>query len=601
VTESRLVVEDLEVRIAGTGVAVIDEVSFGLEAGEVLGLVGESGSGKTTVGLALLAHARRGLQIAGGRVRLDGQDLLDMDARSIERIRGRDVSYVAQDPATALNPALTIGSQLREILRRHTGLRRHEQAKRIAEMLDEVRLTEHAATLQRYPHELSGGQLQRVSLAMAFACRPRVIVFDEPTTGLDVTTQRHVLNTISELCEQRGVAGVYVSHDLAVVAEIANQVAIMYAGRIVEQGGARPVFDHPAHPYTRRLLEAVPSVDQRHRLHGVPGHPPRPGQRPAGCSFAPRCDFAVAACLTQPPPPRVLTPARSVRCVRAEQVIARAKSETFELVGERAMKDAATPAISVSGVSAAYGDRPVLKDVSFSIDDGECVAIVGESGSGKTTIARCIVGLHGSWSGEIALQGTALAQRVTQRTLPQLQAMQYVFQNPYASLNPRRTIRQLVEQPLRRLSSVPRSDVDGRVTAAFEAAALPLSFLDRYPGELSGGERQRVAIARSLVVEPRVLICDEVTSALDVSVQASVVELLRELQSIRGVAILFITHDLPLVGSIAQRTIVLNQGEVVEQGATEDLLAHPQHPYTIELLTDAPRLTQRGTAAETVT
>ena len=582
----RLQVSDLEIRLGASGPDVVREVSFAVPAGQVLGLVGESGSGKTTVALALLGHARRGLRITSGQVRLDGVDLLRLSPADLRAARGAKVSYVPQDPSAALNPTLKVGTQLREALRVHAGAV-DDPAARVAEVMQEARLDATPEMLNRYPHQLSGGQQQRITLAMAFACRPSLIVLDEPTTGLDVSTQRHVLDTVRSLCRSYGVAAVYVSHDLAVVSGLVSQVAVMYAGRIVETGPTAPLFREPVHPYTRGLIGAVPSPERSEVLTGIDGQQPRPGRRGAGCSFAPRCHHVIDDCRTEDPEP-VAIDGRVVRCIRAFDIRADQAGRPAAGVGSPA--PAGAPALSVRGVSARYGSTPVLFDVGLEVPSQACVAVVGESGSGKTTLARCVAGLHSNWTGEISFQGESLPHGARHRSKDVLQRVQYIFQNPYTSLNPRKTVGQIVAQQLEQVGDLGFRERSGRVAQVLDDVSLGQDFLTRYPDQLSGGERQRVAIARALVVEPDLLICDEVTSALDVSVQAIIVELLRRIQRERQLAMIFITHNLALVRSIAQSAVVLCDGAVAESGPVEQILTHPANAYTIRLIEDVPKL-----------
>ncbi len=592
--ELRLVVEDLQVLRAPSrgreAVDVVDEISFRVQPGQVLGLVGESGSGKTTMALALLGHVRRGLVIGDGKVLVDGEDILRLPPGDLQRLRGRQIAYVPQDPSSALNPTLKVGTQLREVLDSYEGGPKARE-ERLDQMLAEVGLSTVPGLLDSYPHQLSGGQQQRVGLAMAFACRPQLIVLDEPTTGLDVTTQRRVLETIRGLCRSYQVAAVYISHDLAVVAEIADHVAVLYAGRVAEVGLAREVFTAPAHPYTRGLLRAVPSLDDAHMLMGLSGQPPRPGNRPPGCFFQPRCEFAVADCERgQPPMIEVSPTGHSARCLRALEVAALA--DTASGAPARPASPPATALLlDVRDLSATYGRKTVLHDIAFAVPGQQCVAVVGMSGSGKTTLARCLVGLHPTWGGDVTFAGQPLSRGIRRRSDEQLRRIQYVSQNPYASLNPRRTVGQIVEQPLDHFEKLPAGERYERVVAALTAAALRESFVDYYPDQLSGGERQRVAIARALILEPDLLVCDEVTSALDVSVQASVVELLRTLQAERGLSLIFITHNLPLVRSIADQVVVMNAGKICERGPVEQVLEDPQDPYTVQLMADVPKMT----------
>ncbi|HEX4657918.1 MAG TPA: ABC transporter ATP-binding protein [Streptosporangiaceae bacterium] len=582
----RLKVTDLEVRLGRSGPDVVSEISFAVRAGEVLGLVGESGSGKTTVALALLGHARRGLRITSGQVLLDGKDLLALSPGDLRAARGARVSYVPHDPSSALNPTLRVGTQVREALRVHAGVI-DNPSERVVEVMRETYLDATPEMMRRYPHQLSGGQQQRIALAMAFACRPSLIVLDEPTTGLDVSTQRHVLDTVRSMCRSYAVAAVYVSHDLAVVSGLVSDVAVMYAGRIVEIGSTARLFREPVHPYTRGLLEAVPSPERAEVLTGIDGQQPRPGRRGAGCSFASRCGYTIDDCRTEAPEPVVIA-GRSVRCLRAWDI----QASRPERPAVAACPPATTtaPTLSVRGVSASYGSTPVLSDIWLDVPPRACVAVVGESGSGKTTLARCVSGLHSNWTGEIVFQGTPLARGARQRGKDVLQRVQYIFQNPYTSLNPRKTVGQIVDQQLDQFLDLSSRDRAARVIQVLEDVSLGQDFLSRYPDQLSGGERQRVAIARALVVEPDLLICDEVTSSLDVSVQAIIVELLRRIQQERQLAMIFITHNLALVRSIAQSAVVLCDGAVAESGPVEQVLERPANPYTIRLMEDVPKL-----------
>jgi peptide/nickel transport system ATP-binding protein len=588
----RLAVENLRIVMPASRrrpeADVVDQVSFTVQPGHVLGLVGESGSGKTTVALALLGLVKRGLAIGGGKVLVDGRDILALSEHELQKLRGRTVAYVPQDPGSALNPVLKVGTQLREVFAIHGS-----DADRLTQVMAEAGLEDPGPILASYPHQLSGGQQQRVALAMAFACRPRLIVLDEPTTGLDVTTQRRVLDTVRGLCRTYQVAAVYISHDLAVVAEIADHVAVLYSGRLIEIGAANELFSHPAHPYTRGLMRAVPSMESSHELLGMAGSPPRPGNRPAGCAFRPRCEFAIAECeLREPLPVVVSDTGHAARCVRALEVIA--LSGTALLARDRTVPPAAEPVLTISGVSVSYTNKPVLRDVNLDVGAKKSVAIVGTSGSGKTTLARCVVGLHKDWTGTITFAGTQLPPGVRGRTQDQLRKIQFVAQNPYASLNPRQTIGQIIGNPLTHFSKLPARERDKRIGDALTSVALRESFAARYPDELSGGERQRVALARALVVDPELLVCDEITSALDVSVQAAIVELLLRLQAERGLSLMFITHNLPLVRSIADDVAVISAGRVCERGSVTQVLTAPKEAYTRQLIADVPSFEHTG-------
>jgi peptide/nickel transport system ATP-binding protein len=579
----RLSVRDLRVCLAEKpAVGIVEEVTFEVPAGELLGLVGESGSGKTTVALSLMGHARRGLKIASGSIALDEVELTTLPRRAIRELRGSAIAYVPQDPASALNPALRIDTQLTEVMTAHPEAHRNLR-RRKAEVLEDVRLSPEL--LGRYPHQLSGGQQQRVGLAMAFVCRPRLIVFDEPTTGLDVSTQRHILTTIRNLCSNYGVAAVYVSHDLSVVGGLVSQVAVMYSGRIIEHGEIAEVFGHPVHPYTRGLLAAVPSAERAELLHGIEGQPPRPDHRPKGCSFAPRCRLRVAQC--DEAPPVSVVAGREVRCWQGTESVALPPGRPDVAAVQNPLGMAA---LRLSDVGIRYGANEVLRQVSLEVAAKSCTAIVGESGAGKTALARAVVGLNAHFSGSIEFGGEKLAGGVRHRPKDVLRRIQYVSQNPYTSLNPRKTVGQILGQTLERFFKLPFDTRVERVEAVLRDVSLAADFAARYPDQLSGGERQRVAIARALIVEPELLVCDEVSSALDVSVQAVIIELLRRLQAERHLTMIFITHNIALVRSIAQSVAVLADGAIVEIGPVDDVLERPRDPYTVSLMADVPRI-----------
>jgi peptide/nickel transport system ATP-binding protein len=589
-TDGRAAVTVRNLRIETTGgVAVVPDASFEIAPGEVLGVVGESGSGKTTVGLSLLGHARRGLRIAGGTVMLGDQDILTMGDADLRRLRGSRVSYVPQDPASSLNPALRIGTQLREVLEAHGQNDNKTNDARLAEMMREVALSDDPAYLRRYPHQLSGGQQQRVGLAMAFANRPSLIILDEPTTGLDVTTQSTVLATVRDLAIAHNVAALYVTHDLAVVAAVATRVAVMYAGRIVELGPADELFESSAHPYTRRLVGAIPRLAGGRSLVGIPGHAPSPGKRPQGCSFAPRCALRVDECEVAMPEPVEVKPGHTARCIKAFEVVKYQQTEYGDPVA-LPEPESDKPVLSLENVVGFYGSTEVLHSINMTLEQGEVLAVVGESGSGKTTTARAIAGLHHDWTGSIKLGDVELAKSARARSTDVRRQIQYIFQNPYGSLNPRKTIGESVGQPLGVFNIASGKKAESMVGEMLEQVSLSASYARRYPDQCSGGERQRVAIARALISKPSILICDEITSALDVSVQAAIVELLGELQRNLGLSMVFVTHNLPLVRSIAQKVAVLADGAIVEYGETAGMLANPQQEYTKHLISDTPSL-----------
>jgi peptide/nickel transport system ATP-binding protein len=508
--------DGLTVELPG-GRRAVDEVSIAVERGEILGLVGESGSGKTTLALALLGYSRPGCRITSGSVEVAGTPLTGLAETELRSRRGRVIAYVPQDPAAALNPALRIGDSIGDMVREHGVFTGRGQ---VLDALGRVHLPADAGFARRYPHELSGGQQQRVTIATALVCEPAAVVMDEPTTGLDVVTQARILEEVERLRSERGIAVVYVSHDLAVVASIADRIAVMYGGRIVEQGAATQVIRKPRHDYTQALVAAVPRLAAERET---------PSERPAAI-------------------------------------------------------------LSVEALFAAHGRVTVVEDVSFALARGSCLAIVGESGSGKTTVARCVAGLHAPSGGAIRLEREELEARARSRTRAQRQRLQIVFQNPYDSLNPRRRIRDEIARPVRLLRGLPTADARREVAALLERVRLPSALADRFPGELSGGERQRVAIARALAAGPEILVCDEITSALDVSVQAAVLDLLGELRAELGLSLLFISHDLAVVGAVADDVLVLERGRIRETGSTARVLSAPEDEYTRRLLAAAPRL-----------
>jgi peptide/nickel transport system ATP-binding protein len=583
-----LVVQDLGVDLTGKDVDVVDDIDLVLKPGEVVGLVGESGSGKTTVGTSLLNYSRAGAFISSGKVLLEGRDVLGMTWQEVRKIRGEEIAYVPQDPASALNPAIRIGKQIVELLQLRNIGTSESRLQGARDGLAEVGLPSDDEFLSRYAHQLSGGQVQRVALAMAFLPRPKVLVLDEPTTGLDVTTQAMVLETMAELCRTHGVSALYVTHDLAVVANIADRVAVMYAGQIVELGPRDAMFRNPAHPYTRALLDSIPHLSQARALTGIPGRTPAPGARPHGCRFHDRCAFVVEACKQSVPELRTVATEHAVRCIRAEEI------GTWDIsrgtVPDADPDRAREVILSVDHLSVYYGSKQVVYDVSFDLAKAEVVALVGESGSGKTTISRSVGGLHKDWTGTITFDGDELSKSARQRDAVNRKRLQYIFQNPYLSLNPRLTIEQIVKRPMELFGIARGKEATDRVVDLLDQVALGPRMLKFQASRLSGGERQRVAIARALAAEPDVLICDEITSALDVSVQGSIVALLEGLRQQRGISMLFVTHNLALVRSIAARVEILQAGKVVEAGSVVTVMETPREEYTRNLLSKSPRI-----------
>jgi len=573
---------------------IVEGVSLRVQPGQALGLVGESGSGKTTTALALLGYTAPGVSVSEGRIDIAGEEMTGRSERTMRKLRGRVISYVPQDPATSLNPAQRIGSGLRVMLATHReGASGSDIEGRIRQVLEDVHLPTDKEFLGRFPHQLSGGQQQRVTIGNAVSCEPPIVVLDEPTTGLDVVTQARVIEAVDRLRREHGLGLVYVSHDLAVVSQVADRVAVMYAGRIVEEGPTESVLGEPRHPYTRGLIDAIPDPHTTRRLRGIPGISVGVGERPEGCSFAPRCSLAIDACRAAMPTLDEVAVGHGVRCIRWKEVGALATDTApippRHLEGE--------PLLTVEDLCIGYGSgrqaKQVVHEVKVELQRGECVALIGESGSGKTTTARCIAGLHAQASGSVTFDGEVLPKRAQDRTRDARRRIQYIFQNPYDSLNPRHNVHDQIMRPIRILLGLRGAEAEKRFEDLLDRVRLPRQIGKRFPTELSGGERQRVAIARALAPEPEVLICDEITSALDVSVQAAVLELLEELREELGLAMLFITHDLGVVSSIADRGVVLQHGRICETAPIRDLLDRPTADYTRELLGAAPRLLRR--------
>lgn len=573
------------------GEPIIKGVGLRLDAPGILGLVGESGSGKTTLGLSLLGYANPGAVITAGSITIGREPVLGRRTPDLRRLRGRVVSYVPQDPAAAMNPARRIGDQLADRVAHRP---RGERAGLIDRALQRSQLPTGPAFLARFPHQISGGQQQRALIAMAIVAEPSLIVLDEPTTGLDVVTQAALLRELRTLHEEIGASLIYVTHDLAAVSTIADTVAVMYAGRIVERGPLPGVLGEPRHPYTVGLMESVPDHGRPTKLHGLPGTALGVGHWPRGCPFEPRCRQARADCKAAMPDFEAVRPGHEVRCFHWQQTPPVAEHEPLT---RRTRTDSAA-VLAVDGLRAVHGRGAnqviAAASVSLTVRPGECVALVGESGSGKTTIARCIAGLHKPAAGSVTLDGQVLAAMAGDRTRAQRQRLQFVFQNPYESLNPRHTVGAILSHAAAVLRGIDGRAAHLEAARVLDEVRLPAASLKRYPGELSGGERQRIAIARALIAEPTVLICDEITSALDVSVQAAVLDLLGNLQAAHGLAMVFITHNLGVVASIADKMLVLNHGSICEMGDVDQLIAHPADEYTKNLLAAAPRLEVAG-------
>jgi peptide/nickel transport system ATP-binding protein len=591
----------------------IRDVDLTIEPGASLGLVGESGSGKTTVALAVVRYLGGNGRVTRGRVELAGRDLLGLDAAALRTVRRERVRLVPQDPLGSLNPALTIGRQLAEGLarrpRRNGGTRGRVEA-----LLASVGLADPRRVAASYPHQLSGGMQQRVAIAMALGGEPELLVMDEPTTNLDVTTEATILDLVRDLLHERGTAVLYVSHSLDVVATLCDRVAVLYAGDVVETDDVAEAYRRPLHPYTHGLLSSMPSVGQdRHRapLRPIRGRLPEPGARPAGCVFAPRCPVAIESLCGVRPPLADGGDGRLVRCHRSPEIAAGAL-DPRPPAGEAAAtiaasSDANTVAarvLTVDGLSKRFPVRRSLLDalqrrparsvraldgVAIEVRRTRTLGLVGESGSGKSTLARCVIGLIEPSAGVVELLDLPLARRVEARDADALRKLQMVFQNSGDALNPYLTVGETLRRPLRRLAGLSRAAARQRALRLLEAVNLPAAYATRTPAELSGGEQQRVAIARAFASEPELVVFDESVSGLDVSVQAALLQLVTRLQGERRSAYLFISHDLAVVSYLADDVAVIYLGTIVEEGSTEAVLRPPYHPYTEALLSAVPQ------------
>jgi peptide/nickel transport system ATP-binding protein len=587
-------------------VKAVDGASFSLRRGETLGIVGESGSGKSMTCLSILRLVPEpGGRIVGGDVVFDGQDLLAKSPEQMRELRGSQIAMILQDPMASLNPALTVGEQIAETLRLHRGLRGRDLDVRILELLRQVRISDPERRVHAYPHQMSGGIRQRVAGAIAISCRPSLLIADEPTTSLDVTIQAQYLRLLKDIQRETNLAMVFVTHDLGIVAKLCDRVAVMYAGRIVETGTTREIFNHPRHPYTIGLLSCLPTLTRgREPLTAIEGQPPDLANLPGGCSFAARCPLVEAACRETTPALEAVGPEHHVACLRtAETAPADARRRIFvAAVGAPARADVAQGDVVLEGRAVtkhfplsrgtifgrSVGTVKAVDGVDFVLRRGETLGLVGESGCGKTTTARLVLCLERPTGGGIFFRGRDVHALAGPAVGEYRRAVQAVFQDPYSSLNPRLPIRTTVGEPLRQTQpGLSRAEVNERIAESLARVGLRPRIVDDYPHELSGGQRQRVAVARALTTSPECILLDEAVSALDVSIRAQVMNLLREIQDRLGVSYLFIAHDLAVVKYVSTRIGVMYLGKLVETASSEDLYARPLHPYTQVLLSNA--------------
>ena len=599
-----LEIEDLHVHFVtshGT-VRAVEGLSYAVHPGEMVAVVGESGSGKSVSALAVMRLLPPNTaRIRNGVVRFEGRELLKLDDEEMRQIRGRDISMIFQEPMTSLNPVLTIGLQIMEPLLIHMNMTDEQARARAIELLTLVGITDPQSRLAQYPHQLSGGMRQRVMIAIGLACNPKLLIADEPTTALDVTIQAQILELMKDLSRRLNIAVIIITHNLGIVARYADRVNVMYAARLVESGTAEQVFGRPHHPYSRGLLAAVPRLDQgrTNKLATIDGSPPNLLNPPEGCRFRPRCKFAVEACINVPPFIEV-EQGHHAACIRAREI------EALD-TDPPARADAAGAHGSDRGGAAILDIRHASKffpvgggflkgaklvravnDVSLTVRPGETLGLVGESGCGKSTLGRLVLRLEDPTAGEIFFEEVDLAPLNRKQMTDVRRKMQVIFQDPYSSLNPRMTVGQIIGEPIAVHGILPKAKIQPRIAELLQLVGLFPYMALRYPHELSGGQRQRVGIARALAVEPRVIVCDEAVSALDVSIQGQVINLLEDLQQKLGLTYLFIAHDLAVVRHISTRVAVMYLGRIVELASADDLFANPKHPYTRALLAAAP-------------
>lgn len=611
-----LKVENLAIayKVRGGEVEAVQNVAFEIHRGESMGIVGESGCGKSTVAWSIVNFLGRNGYVKRGSIKFLGQELVGKAGEELRQLRGDQIAMVYQDPMQALNPSMRLGEQMKEVLTVHRQIGDREAEKLCLEMLERVYMPDPASVMRRFPHQISGGQQQRVVIAMALLNNPALLIMDEPTTALDVTVEAAVLDLIAELRRDFDTAIMFITHNLGVVARVCNHVGVMYAGEMVERATVHDLFARPQHPYTQGLLRCVPKLGEdkgRAVLYPIPGRVPPPNNRPLGCVFSPRCSYVRDRCRQERPQLRQLPNGAWVRCHYAEEIEPSQWTPPEDMLLPVTVTTAASektanaePLLVVQDLKKYYpvqggsllevfglGQKRYVKAVenaSFVVPKGSTLGIVGESGCGKSTLVKTIIGLEDSTSGKAEFMGFDITGDLSQRNVDLIRELQMVFQNPDSTMNPAYTIGQQIARPMIRFGTVPRPQVHAEVLKLLQAVRLNENYYDRLPRQLSGGEKQRVGIARALASRPDLILCDEPVSALDVSVQAAILNLLLEVQKEYNTTMLFIAHDLSVVRFFSDNVAVMYLGQIMEIGPAEAIYAPPYHPYTEALLSAVP-------------
>ncbi|MCP4631176.1 MAG: dipeptide ABC transporter ATP-binding protein [bacterium] len=605
-------IENLAVayRVRGGEVEAVQNVNLDIKKGESHGIVGESGCGKSTVAWSIINFLGANGYVKRGTIKFQGKNLVGKRGEALRRLRGDQIAMVYQDPMQSLNPSMRLGEQMKEVLTVHQGLSSAEAEKKCIKMLERVHMPDAANVMRRYPHQISGGQQQRVVIAMALLNNPALLLMDEPTTALDVTVEAAVLDLIADLRQEFNTAIMYITHDLGVVARVSSRVGVMYAGEMVERARVEELFKSPQHPYTQGLMRCVPKLGTDRTssiLYPIPGRVPPPDGRPAGCVFWPRCDYARKRCRAERPQLRAIGDSDTwVRCHFSEEIDMGSwePPEDLALPGMIRKKDQGETILQVDGLKKYYGVRGnSLKDVlglgekryvkavehaSFKVPKGKTLGIVGESGCGKSTLVKTIIGLERATEGEANFLGYDITGSISSRDQKLIQELQMVFQNPDSTMNPSYTVGEQIARPMKRFNVMPKEKITDEVLRLLRAMRLGEKYYDRLPRQLSGGEKQRVGIARALASHPDLVLCDEPVSALDVSVQAAIINLLLEIQEEFGTTLIFISHDLSVVRFFSDYVCVMYLGQIMELGPAEEIYAPPYHPYTEALLSAVP-------------